>query len=157
MVRRLAIALIALVSLIVGGGVVYFAMTVPNDVKAEALMREAREHLNKKNQPAAREAYEKVIRDYPRTDAASQSLAAVLRMDSDERAQVQARVKALEQSLSAQTAKTRLLEQKLEGAVKAAQKPPVVAPAPAAKKPTVRRATPKKKAQTRRKTTRRRR
>lgn len=158
MVRRLAIALIALVSLIVGGVIVYFAMTIPNDVKAEALMRDARGHLNKKNHKAARESYEKVIRDYPRTDAASQSLAAVLRMDADARAEAAAKVTALERALAEQKTKTASLEKRLS---EVANRPVAVAPAPTPPpaKPTVRRAPAKKKAPTKKKrtTTRRRR
>lgn len=158
MVRRLAIALIALTSLVVGGVAVYFAMTVPNDVKAEALMREARAHLNKQNFKGARDAYEKVIRDYPRTDAASQSIAAVLRLDGEERRQLEAKVATLEQRVAKETARTTRLEQQLAAAVKAAQeKPAVVAPPAPAKKPTVRRATPKKKPVRKKKTPTRRR
>lgn len=152
MVRRLAIALIALVSLIAGGVVVYFALSIPNDVKAEALMRDARTQLNGQDRVKARESYEKVIRDYPRTDAAAQSIAAVLRMDADERARMQQKVSALEKSLAEQKARTTRLEERLAVAVKAAEKPPVVAKPPA-KKPTIRRATPKKKTPTRRKKT----
>lgn len=153
MVRRLAIALIALISLIAGGVMVYFALTIPNDVKAEALMRDARTQLNNQDRVKAREAYEQVIRDYPRTDAAAQSVAAVLRMDADEQARMQQKVVALEKSIADQKNRTTRVEQQLAAAARAAEKPPVVVQPPPAKKPVVKRATPKKKTPVRKKKT----
>lgn len=157
MARRLALIAIILSSVVIGGVVVWFALTIPNDVRAEALLREAQGELRERKRDGAREKLEAIVRDYPRTDAAATALTALLRMANEDRVELERRLQSSETRAAEQTKKLTALEQRLTEVSKKASAPPQVAKPAPAKKPTVKRATKKPTRRTTRRPTRRRR
>ena len=64
--------LTSVVSAILGATVVYLVLSVPNDLRADALMKTAREEITNGHHDKARESLAKVVQQYPRTDAAAE-------------------------------------------------------------------------------------
>ena len=157
--RRAAFILIALFLIGVGTAGAYFALTVPNDVRAEALMREARTNLKENKRKEAREKLEQIVRDYPRTDAAAAALGATIRLDSEERDELLGKIATLETRQIEQQKRISSLESQIAEVSAAAKKAAEVKPPPPApKKPTIakKKPAPKRKTTTRRTTRRRR-
>lgn len=103
MPRRTAygIFLTALVFLLLGGAGTYLAMSIPNDIRAEAILKEARSHLQAGDRELAREKFETVVKSFPRTDAASAAAYALFRLlDSDREALAQ-KLEAMEKERAA--------------------------------------------------------
>lgn len=148
MLRRAVFILTTVLSLIVGGAIVYLFMSIPNDLQAENLLTQARADLQKKDRDAAREKLTTIVRDYPRTDAAAAASFALFRLLLEDRRELQRRVTELEKrqkDLTGQLARSgRQLE---ELAKRPVPEPPKAAPAqPApAKRNVIRRSTPPKK------------
>lgn len=150
----------ALVSSILGGIAVYIALTVPNDVRAAALLRDAREQLSQGNEEAAREKLTSVVQQYPRTDAAAAATVALLAVADSQRQKLQKQVALVEKQSKDQAAAIK----KLAGSVKELSLRPapvtIGPPAPPAAKPVVKKPPTKKptrKAPAKKPTTRRRR
>jgi TolA-binding protein len=157
MARRAALIITAIVFAIIGGVAVYFALAIPRDIRAEALLRDARANLQKGDNVAARKQLEKIIHDYPRTDAAAAAVIALSRLRNDGAAEVKSsvdtlgqRIDALEQRIDEQQKTITSLQQQIE---EAAKKRAEVKPA-APPKPVVKKSAPRRTA---RRTTRRRR
>jgi hypothetical protein len=152
MLRKLVYTLAAVVLIIVGGVVVYFALSIPRDIRAEGLLAEARESLEKKDREAAREKLTMIVRDYPRTDAAAAATFALFRIDSAEKHDLDAlrrKVTELEKSqasLSRELAasKTRVAELEKKAAAPPPA-PPQAAPKPAVKKPPAKKPAPRRR------------
>lgn len=160
MFRKLVYTLAAIVLVFVGGVVVYFALSIPRDIRAEGLLAEARQSLEKKDRKAAREKLTMIVRDYPRTDAAAAATFALFRLDSDEKEDIdrlRRKVEELEESqarlrreLAANKARVADLEKK-------AAAPPPPPPPKASPKPAAKKAPPRKPATRKRSTPPRRR
>lgn len=82
---RLLLALTGLTSAVVAGGAVYLAMSVPNDLRADSLLSQARNDITAGKHDAARGTLMKVIQQYPRTDAAAAATAAIVSMAQKDR------------------------------------------------------------------------
>lgn len=142
MARRKALLLaIFIVAFALGGLATYVALTVPNDVKAEGLLREARDHIRKQETANARGKLQRIVMEYPRTDAAAAASSALFTLEADENSRVSREVQQLIETRKADQARIRTLEQRVEELAKKpapAPAPPVVkkAPAPAKKAPT---------------------
>jgi thioredoxin-like negative regulator of GroEL len=147
--------LTAIVSAILGATVVYLVLSVPNDLRADAIMKTARREITNGNHDKARESLAKVVQQYPRTDAAAAATVALTSLEKKERDDL-ARAVAQLRAQNEQQARILADLQKTVGEVKNA--PPkvvtVTAPAP---KPAATKVTPKKKTTPRKKTTSRRR
>jgi hypothetical protein len=115
----------AIVSAILGATIVYLVLTVPNDIKAGALLKGARKDVAAGRNDRARDELTRIVQQYPRTDAAAAAIAALTSMADHERKALQA---SLQGSLDAQKAQIADLQKKV--AALAAIPPPVVAPAP---------------------------
>lgn len=76
--HRAALILTALVFLSAGATATYFAMSIPNDIRAEALLRSARNDLQEGKRESARQSLETIVRSYPRTDAAATATVALI-------------------------------------------------------------------------------
>ncbi|HVR43173.1 MAG TPA: hypothetical protein VMS56_06955 [Thermoanaerobaculia bacterium] len=100
MVRRLLLVTLVLAGVLVGVAIAWVALSVPRDVRAEAMLREARTSLENGERDAARRSFRRVLRDYPRTDAAAAALFALLRIDEQELASLRARIDRLERQLA---------------------------------------------------------
>jgi hypothetical protein len=142
-----------IVSAILGAIVVYFVLSVPNDLRADSILKEARQDLEAKKNADARKKLVTVVQQYPRTDAAAAATVALVTLADSEQQQLQRELSLVR----AQNAQQTKLITDLQKSVTAIQnKPaPVVTvqappPKPAAKKVTTKKPTPKKKPTTKR-------
>jgi hypothetical protein len=151
---RGVLILTGIVSSILGALVVYLVLSVPNDLRADALLKQARQDITDKNTDEARQTLLKIVQQYPRTDAAAAATAAVLALDKKERDDL---ARAIGTVTTQNQQQTKVIGQ-LQRSVEELKKPPpapvvVQAPAP---KPTPKKVTPKKKAPAKRPARRRR-
>jgi hypothetical protein len=145
-----------IVSSILGALVVYLIMSVPNDLRADSLLKEARAQLREGKQAEARQSLSKIVQQYPRTDAAAAATAALVHLGDKDRDDL-ARGLAQLRKQHEQQAKLIADLQTNVNTLRAAPPPApatVAAPAP---KPAAKKVTPKKKVAPKKKTTRRRR
>lgn len=137
--RRAALILTALVFLIVGAMAAYFAMSIPNDIRAEALLRSARNDLRDGKREPARQSLETIVRSYPRTDAAATATVALIGLIvADQKASQQAMQSQLDAMQRESAAAGRRLTQLETEAAKpppAPVAPPVQVSRPAPPKP----------------------
>ena len=147
--------LTAIASAILGATVVYLVLSVPNDLRADALMKTARQEITNGNHEKARESLAKIVQQYPRTDAAAAATVALSSLEKRERDDL---ARAVAQLRTQNEQQSRLIAdlQKSVTTIRTAP-PPVVTvtappPPPAAKK-----VAPKKKTTTKKKTTKKRR
>ena len=82
---RALLTLTGIVSAILGALVVYLVLSVPNDLRADSLLKEARGELTKGNDDAARTSLTKIVQQYPRTDAAAAATVALLSLGQKDR------------------------------------------------------------------------
>jgi hypothetical protein len=142
----------ALLAAILGAAVVYIVLSVPNDIRADALLRDARQSIKDGNNDHARDALLKVVQQYPRTDAAAAAMVALDSLAQKERDDLAKAIMALR----TQNEQQGLLIADLQKAIAAPAPKTVTVEAPAPKPPAVKKTTtpPAKKKKT---TTRRRR
>lgn len=157
--KTLLLTLIALVAAIIGGTVAYLLLSVPRDLSADRLLREARDAVKEKKTDVAREKLRSVIASYPRTDAGAAATAALLQLESEEQRRLEGELATLRKQQSASNEAIKTLSERVAELSKKPAPAPVVATPPAAKKapPVVKKAAPKKKAPVKRRTTTRRR
>lgn len=146
---RLLLTLTAIVSSILGAVVVYLVLSVPNDLRADSLLKEARKDLEAKNNNDAREKLAKVVQQYPRTDAAAAATVALVSIGVSERARLEREIAALKTQHAQQT---RLLGDLQKSVTEIRNAPPkvVTVTTPAPKPAPVKKAPVKKKTPTRR-------
>jgi uncharacterized coiled-coil protein SlyX len=134
--RTLMIAT-AIISSLLGAVVAWLVLTVPNDLQAGALLRVARRDVEAGRNDKARQAYSRVIQQYPRTDAAAAATVALATIADNERHILSAALDQQRRTLAAQQKQIADLTSRV-GALAATPPPqPVVvqAPPPPAKKP----------------------
>ena len=160
---RSILVLTALVSSILGAIVVYLVMTVPNDLQAGALLKEARARIASGDTDEAHDALAKIVQQYPRTDAAAAATVALMKLEESERARIRAEITQLRAGHDQQTKAIADLNAGLETLRKAPPPAPAAAAAvPAAETPAKAAAkapakkTPAKKTPTRKSTKRKR-
>jgi len=148
---RLALYLTAFVSAMLGATVVYLILSVPNDLRADAMLKTARQQMSAGNNDEARESLSRIVQQYPRTDAAAAATVALSSLGKKERDDL-ARAVALLYRQNEQQSRQIADLQKSVTAVRTAPPPPpsaatVTAPAPkpVAKKVTAKKTPPKKK------------
>ena len=139
----------AIASSLIGGLVVYLVLTIPNDISADALLKQARQHIAKGDNVKGREALTKVVQQYPRTNAASAAMAALVTIGDEERQKLDRELDRLQKESADQEAKIDALTQQVT-TIANAPPPKVIVEAPAKK-------APAKKAPAKKRTTRRRR
>src|ERR1051325_11459114 len=81
---RTLLTMTAFVSSILGAVIVYLVLSVPNDLRADALMKEARKDITAGNTTKARDALTKIVQQYPRTDAAAAATVALVSLANKE-------------------------------------------------------------------------
>lgn len=153
---RPLLILTGIVSAILGAIVVYLILSVPNDLRADSLLKDARTDLQAKKNDDARRKFTQVVQQYPRTDAAAAATVALMTLADNDRQKFEHDLA----TLRTQNAQQTKLIADLQKSVTAIQnKPPQVvtvqapppAPKPAAKKArTKKKPTAKKKQPTRR-------
>lgn len=141
---RLALALTALASAAVAGGVVYLAMTVPNDLRADSLLAQARKDIAAGKTDAARTTLLRVIQQHPRTDAAAAATAALVSLAQKDRDDLARAIGVIRTSNDQQTTRISDLQKRLAELEKRPV-PTVTVTAPAPKKTTVAKKPPPKR------------
>src|SRR5687767_10091822 len=96
MARRGSLLLTAFLFLILGVAAGYLFLSIPRDVRAEALLKQARQALQEKKSDEARQTFERVVKEYPRTDAAGAATYALFRILDQERQELERKLTALE-------------------------------------------------------------
>lgn len=142
--RRFLLVFAGLLLLFVGATAAWFAMSIPNDMRAQGVMRKAREQLKAGKRDEARASFETILREYPRTDAAATALAAVFRMIDEDRRRLE---EQLTQLRTANEERLRRTETTASEAVETSKQAVEVAAKPPPPKPTiaVKKSTTKKK------------
>jgi predicted negative regulator of RcsB-dependent stress response len=121
----------AIMSSALAAVVVYLVLTVPNDVQAGTLLKQARNEIAAGQNDKARQSLAKIVQQYPRTDAAAAATVALATLADQERQQLQKAIATLRQTTDAQQKQLTSLTQKV--AIFTAAPPPAPPPAPAAK------------------------
>jgi hypothetical protein len=154
---RAVLTLTGIVSAILGALVVYLVLSVPNDLRADALLKDARKEMTDGNNEKARTSLTKIVQQYPRTDAAAAATVALVSLAQKDRDDLARAVAMLRKQNEQQTAQIAALEknvtaigsrpaQVVQVQAPAPPKPAAVKKAPPAKKKT----PPKKKTTTKR-------
>jgi TolA-binding protein len=156
---RAVLTFTGIVSAILGALVVYLILSVPNDLRADALLKTARQEMQGGNNEKARTSLKQIVQQYPRTDAAAAATVALVSLAEKERDDLARGVAQLRKQQEQQTKLVADLQKSVTVLQTPAPQPVnVQAPAatPAAAKPApAKKAAPKKS--TKKKTTRRRR
>ena len=129
----------AIVSTAIGAVVVYLVLTVPNDVQAAALMKEAKQQIAAGENDQARQSLSRIVQQYPRTDAAASATVALLSLADNERHKLAVELAAVRATADAQQKVIAALGPRVdELAARPIPQPapPPPAPAPAKKKTT---------------------
>ena len=142
----------ALVSTVLGALVAYLVLSVPNDLKAGSLLKEARSHITAGRNAQAHDKLAEIIQRFPRTDAAAAATVALVKLEEQERSRIQAELKSLRTTQEAQ-AKVMGELQKSVSALQAAPRPAATATAPSPAKTPVTKTAPAKKTTTKKKPT----
>jgi len=129
--RVLLLVITAILSSALAAVVVYLVLTVPNDVQASALLKQARKEMAAGQNAQARQSLAKIVQQYPRTDAAAAATVALATIGDQERQQLQKTIVSLRQIADAQQKQLAALSDKVDKL--AAAPPPAPPPAPAAK------------------------
>jgi hypothetical protein len=95
MAKKTVLALIALLLVAMGGATTYLALSIPNDVRAEAALRQARDELNKGDRDAARQRLRSVVEQHPRTDGAATAINILFTMAEQDRARLMEEIEEL--------------------------------------------------------------
>lgn len=148
MKTRTAIILTGIVSSILGALVAYLVLTVPNDLRADGLLKQARHDISEGRGEKARASLLTIVQQHPRTDAAAAATAALVSLaqkDRNDLARAIAHVRTQNEQQSKLIGDLQKSVTELKTAppkvvtVQAPAPKPAVKKAPAAKKP------PKKK------------
>jgi hypothetical protein len=139
----------AIVSSILGAVAVYLALTVPNDLKADSLLKDARKDLAAGQIDRARESLSRIVQQHPRTDAAAAATVALMTIADQEQEKLRAELNQLKQQTDTHAKRLTGLGQSVES-IRNAPPKVVTVQAPPAKKPLPKKTTPKKQAPLRR-------
>jgi predicted RND superfamily exporter protein len=134
-----------IVSALLGALVVYLVLSVPNDLRADALLQQAHKDITAGQNDKARASLLKVVQQYPRTDAAAASTAALLSLAQKERDEL-ARAVGVVRTQNTQQLKMITDLQKTVDAIKNAPPRVVTVQGPPAPMQVVKNAPPKKPA-----------
>jgi outer membrane protein assembly factor BamD (BamD/ComL family) len=148
--------LTAFVAAILGATAVYLVLSVPNDLRADALLKEARQNLTDGDNDKARQSLSKIVLEYPRTDAAAAATVALTSLSKKERDDLAREIAKLRTENEQQS---RMISNLQKSVTEVKNAPPkiVTVQAPAPKPPAKKKVTAKKKPTTKKRTTRRRR
>jgi hypothetical protein len=128
-VRTLLIAT-AIVSSILGAVIAYLVLTVPNDLAANALLKQAHKDIAAGKTDKARESLSRVIQQYPRTDGAAAATVALMRLGVQERDRLARQLDAVRRQSDAQKQQLGELQAKVTELANAPPKVIVEKPAP---------------------------
>lgn len=147
---RTLITLTAFVSSIVGALIVYLMLSVPNDLRADALLRQARKDITAGKNDEGREALSKIVQQYPRTDAAAAATVALVSLAGNDGQNLALAIRTLRQQNEEQS---KLIAELQKNVTEIRNAPPKIvtveapkpAPKPAPKKSTKKRTTTRRR------------
>ena len=144
-VKTLLIAT-AVVSAILGAIVAYLVLTVPNDIKSGAMLKNARREIAAGRNDRARVELTRIVQQYPRTDAAAAAIVALSSIANRERQTLEASLEQVRRDAAAQKAQLSDLQKKVAALAAAPPPPPPVVkePPPAKKTAPAKKPAPKK-------------
>lgn len=131
---KAVLTLTALVSSILGAAVVWLMLSVPNDLRADAMLKTAQKQIESGKEREARGSLSKIVQQYPRTDAAAAATVALATLGQKDREALQRDVLAL-QKRNEQIASMVLALQRTVTEVKNAPPKVVTVEVPAKPKP----------------------
>lgn len=134
---RSLLVITAILSSVLAAVVVYLVLTVPNDVQAAALLKQARKEIAAGRNDSARRSLAKIVQQYPRTDAAAAATVALATLGDAERQQLQKTIASLRQASDAQQKQIAALNDQVQKIVSTPPPAPPPAAKPAPKKKTV--------------------
>ena len=130
---RSLLVITALLSSLLAAVVVYLVLTVPNDVQAATLLRQARKEMAAGHNDQARQSLAKIVQQYPRTDAAAAATVALATLGDQERQQQQKTIASLRQSIDGQQKQIAALNEQVTKIVNTPPPAPPPPPAPVVK------------------------
>ena len=146
------LVLTGIVSSILGAIVVYLMLSVPNDLRADSLLKDAKADLEKKKNNDARQKLSSIVQQYPRTDAAAAATVALIALTDTDRQRLERELSLVRAQNVQQTKLITDLQKSVTDIRNAPPKvvtvqapPPKPAPVVSIKKSTPKKATPKKK------------
>jgi len=134
---RTLLVITAIISSLLGAVVAYLVLTVPNDIQAGALMKQARKDIESGRRESARRSLSKIVQQYPRTDAAAAATVALVKLSDDDRLGMQRELDTIKREQSRQIAVVNQLQGTINDVKNAPPKTIVMqapAPPPPAKK-----------------------
>lgn len=144
MKARTLLTVTAIASSLLGALVVWLVLSVPNDLQADALLKQAREDLAAGKNDEARAALTKIVQQYPRTDAGAAATVALVSLARKEHQDLSRVVGVLRRQNEQQTKLISDLQKNVTAIKNAPPPKPVVVAAPA-KKPAPPKKAPAKK------------
>ena len=150
---RILLTLTAIVSSILGATVVYLVLSVPNDLRADAMLKQARKQIEAGKEDEARTSLSKIVQQYPRTDASAAATVALVSLGQKDREDLQRAVIALNrqnEQLTQLIYDTQKTVAELQNAARKAPAAQAPEPKPAATQPVKKKAPPKKPVRKRR-------
>lgn len=146
---RIVLWFTAIVSSILGALVVYLMLSIPNDLRADGLLKDASKHLKDGKNDEARAALTQIVQQYPRTDAAAAATVALVSLNDKERDELAKAIALLRKQNDTQAKQISDLQ---KGVTEIKNAPPkvVTVAAPAPKPAPAKKTTPRKKTPTRR-------
>ncbi len=148
--------LTGIVSSILGAVVVYLMLSVPNDLRADSLLKDAKADIEKKNNADARKKLSSIVQQYPRTDAAAAATIALIALTEADRQKVERELALLRTQTAQQNKLIADLQKSVTDIRNAPPKVVTVQAPPPAPKPVLK-ITPSRKPPAKKKTTKRRR
>ena len=142
---RPLLTLTAIVSSILGALVVYLVLSVPNDLRADSLLRDAKKNIDAGKHAEARTELIKLVQQYPRTDAAAAATVALVSLADKEHQDLARTVSALRKQNDDQAKMLAGLQKNVTDIKNAPPKVVTVTAPPPAKKPPVKKAPVKKR------------
>ena len=145
MKARTLLTMTAFVSTVLGALIVYLVLSVPNDLRADALLKDARKHIEAGKTNEGRATLTKIVQQYPRTDAAAAATVALVSLASKEHDDLERAVTAL---LKQNDQQSKVIADLQKNVTEMKNAPPKVVtvqappPKPAAKKPAPKKRTP---------------
>lgn len=85
---RGALALTGIVAAFLGALVAWLVLSVPNDLRADGMLKKARQDMTEGRSDEARATLTNIVQQYPRTDAAAAATAALLALIHTERTEL---------------------------------------------------------------------
>lgn len=140
---RTLLTFTAILSSALGAVVVYFVLTVPNDLEAGAMLKQAHHDLQAGKTDAARATLSRIVQQYPRTDAAAAATVALVTIAESERQKLERALDTLRRENQQQTQLIGALQKSVDE-IKSAP-PKIVTVTKPATKPVTKKVPPKKK------------